>query len=93
MEIMKNTLLLYLVFINILGFLVYGVDKFKARRNMWRIPEWQLLMVALVGGSIGAFLGMRVFHHKTKKPKFYIGVPVIFVLQVLGVLGIYFGIR
>lgn len=71
--------------INAIAFFLYGLDKQKAKRRQWRIPEATLLGVAVIGGSIGAFWGMQVFRHKTKKPKFYIGVPVIFILQVIGI--------
>ena len=73
----------YLAAVNLAAFLLYGVDKFTARRGLWRIPESVLLLVAAAGGSAGAFLGMRFFHHKTKKPRFYIGVPVMLLLQLL----------
>ena len=66
----------YLI-LNGIVFLVYGVDKYKAVHNKWRIPETTLLVIAVIG-VIGAFAGMHVFHHKTRKPKFYVGVPVIF---------------
>ncbi len=72
----------YLLAINIVVFLLYGLDKQKARKNRWRIPEKTLLMMAVLGGGIGAYVGMKVFRHKTQKPKFYIGVPVIVLLQV-----------
>ena len=75
----------YLI-LNGIVFFVFGVDKYKAVRNKWRIPETTLL-IAAVFGVIGAFAGMHVFHHKTRKPKFYIGVPVIFFLEVLAVIG------
>ena len=81
---MRN-IIIYVCVINVIAFLMYGLDKQKAKRRQWRIPEATLLGVAVIGGSIGAFLGMQVFHHKTKKPKFYIGVPVIFILQVIGI--------
>lgn len=73
----------YAVFINALAFTMYGVDKYKARHSLWRIPEAALLLMAAVGGSIGAWCGMQVFHHKTRKPKFSIGVPVIFVVEMV----------
>lgn len=75
----------YLI-LNGIVFLVYGVDKYKAVHNKWRIPETTLLIAAVIG-VIGAFAGMHVFHHKTRKPKFYVGVPVIFFLEVLAVIG------
>ena len=58
------------------------VDKQKARKNLWRIPEATLLTVAILGGSVGSLLGMRLFHHKTRKPKFSVGIPVILLLQL-----------
>ena len=73
----------YVVFINVWAFTMYGVDKYKAKHGLWRIPEAALLLVAAIGGSIGAWCGMQVFHHKTRKPKFSIGVPVIFVVEVV----------
>ena len=80
---MKTLLLLYLLIINALGLLIMLADKEKAKKHLWRIPESTLLTVAALGGSVGCYAGMRLFHHKTRKPKFYIGVPVIFALQVL----------
>lgn len=75
--------IIYLLITNVITFLLYGFDKWKAKRNKWRVPEKTLLMLAAIGGSIGAFAGMQVFRHKTKHIKFVIGVPVIFVFQVL----------
>ena len=80
---MKTLLLLYLLIINALGLLIMLADKEKAKKHRWRIPESTLLTVAALGGSIGCYAGMRLFHHKTRKPKFYIGIPVIFVVQLL----------
>ena len=76
-------IVIYLAVVNIAGFLSMAIDKKKARRNKWRIPEATLFLFALFGGSLGCLLGMRVFHHKTQKPRFYIGIPIIFVIQVL----------
>ncbi len=81
---MRN-IIIYVCVVNVIAFLMYGLDKVKAKRRQWRIPESTLLGVAVIGGSIGAFLGMQIFRHKTKKPKFYIGVPAIFILQVIGI--------
>lgn len=75
-------LLLYLLLINAASFLLMLVDKFKAKRNLWRIPEATLLMSALLGGSVGALAGMYLVRHKTKHPKFTIGVPAILALQL-----------
>lgn len=80
-----NLVLYYIVIINILTFIVYGIDKLKAKKGKWRIPESPLLLLAIIGGSIGAFLGMKVWHHKTKHKKFKYGIPLIIILQ-LGVL-------
>ena len=76
-------LILYLLIVNAAGFLLMLVDKYKARKNLWRIPEKTLLGVALIGGSIGAYAGMQLFRHKTQHPKFFIGIPVIMALQIM----------
>lgn len=75
-------LLYYLIAINAITFITYGIDKWKARKNKWRIPESTLLQLAVFGGSIGAFLGMRVWRHKTMHKKFKYGIPSILVLQI-----------
>lgn len=77
---------IYVCAINIIAFLLYGLDKQKAKMNRWRISEKVLLGIAIVGGSIGAYVGMKAFRHKTKKARFYIGVPVIFLLQLTAIL-------
>lgn len=79
---MSTGLEIYLIGINVLTFLIYGIDKWKAQRNRWRIPEETLIWLAVVGGSIGALLGMHLFRHKTKHRKFLIGIPVILLAQV-----------
>jgi uncharacterized membrane protein YsdA (DUF1294 family) len=84
-------LTIYLIAINIATFFVYGIDKWKAKRSRWRIPESTLLTLAVLGGSIGAFIGMRTWHHKTMHNKFKYGVPLIINLQV--VLAVYIYIR
>ena len=71
----------YLLGVNILAFLLYGADKRKAQKSKRRIPERTLLWIAAIGGSVGAFMGMRYFHHKTQHKKFYIGLPVIIMTQ------------
>lgn len=76
-------LLVYLVIINAVGLLLMLVDKHKAKKQLWRIPEATLMGVAAIGGSIGSLMGMQLFRHKTKHPKFYIGIPVILGLQIL----------
>ena len=79
----KSILLLFLLAINLLTFLLYGIDKWKAKRARWRIPESVLLGMAAFGGSVGALLGMRVWHHKTQHKKFRYGVPAILVAQIV----------
>ena len=71
-----------LIVVNIITFLVYGIDKWKAMKGRWRISEFTLLLLAVIGGSIGALLGMRVWHHKTKHLKFKYGVPLILLAQL-----------
>ena len=80
---MIRLVLLYLLIINAAGFLLMLVDKFKSKKNRWRIPEATLMTVALVGGSIGSLLGMYTVRHKTKHPKFTVGIPVILALQIV----------
>ena len=75
-------LLVSLIVINVLTFFIYGIDKWKARRNKWRISEAALLWLTVAGGSIGAVLGMKVWHHKTMHKKFKYGLPAILLLQV-----------
>jgi len=77
----------YLLLINVATFVMYGIDKRKAMKDQWRIPEKTLLLTALAGGSLGAFVGMQMFHHKTKHWKFILGVPACMILHVgLGIL-------
>lgn len=80
---MNDYIYYYLLAVNILAFVLFGIDKQKARRNLWRIPEKTLLLSALIGGSAGAILGMQFFHHKKRKPKFAVGVPVILVVEIV----------
>lgn len=72
----------YLFAINIVSFFLYGIDKYKAKKNKWRISEATLLMIAGIGGSIGAWAGMRLWHHKTMHKKFKYGIPAIIIMQV-----------
>ncbi len=76
-------LFLYLIIINALALLIMLVDKQKARYGAWRIPEVTLISIAALGGSLGALFGMYAFRHKTRKPKFFIGLPVLLALQIL----------
>lgn len=79
-------ILLYLFAINIVAFFAFGIDKYKAKRDKWRIPESTLLSMAVLGGSIGALAGMKVWRHKTLHDKFRIGIPVIIALQIAAVV-------
>ena len=72
----------YLLAINIATFFLYGIDKYKAKKSKWRISEATLLMMAVIGGSIGAWAGMRLWHHKMMHKKFEYGIPVIIIFQV-----------
>ena len=77
----QTVLALYLLAINIAAFSVYGADKRKARSGRWRVPEKTLFLLALLGGSAGAWLGMKCFRHKTRKWYFRFGIPAIFIAQ------------
>ena len=76
-------LLYYIVGVNILTFFVYGIDKWRAKKGKWRISEATLLLLAVIGGSIGAWLGMKVWHHKTMHKKFKYGIPAILIIQII----------
>lgn len=75
--------LVYLLLANLVGFVLMGVDKHKAKKKQWRIPEKTLFLSAILGGSIGALYGMHLFHHKTKHKSFVFGMPAILVVQML----------
>lgn len=81
--------LLYLFLVNAAGLLFMLADKHRARKKQWRIPEATLMGIAAMGGSIGSLLGMYVFRHKTRHPKFYIGIPVLLVLQLCLAIALY----
>ena len=81
---MNTLLIVYLLLINRAAFALFGADKKKARRGDWRISEKALFLSAVLGGSLGAMIGMRLFHHKTRHWYFVIGIPAIFVLQIIG---------
>mgnify|MGYP002538285894 FL=1 len=83
---MKDLLLLYLVIINAAGFGLMLADKHKAKKNLWRIPEATLMTVAVLGGSVGSLLGMYTVRHKTKHPKFTIGIPLLLALQIIAAI-------
>ena len=77
-------LILYAV-MGVIAFCAYGIDKYRAKHDMWRIPEKTLLLLALLGGAIGAYLGMKTFHHKTQHKKFTIIVPLLALMQLAAV--------
>ena len=79
---MTQTIVYILIVINVLTFVIYGIDKFKAKQGSWRISEATLLLLAVIGGSIGALLGMKVWHHKTMHKKFKYGLPLILMAQI-----------
>lgn len=83
---MTKLILFYLLIINAVAFLLMLVDKQKARKKLWRIPESTLLLSAAIGGSIGSLAGMYTFRHKTKHLKFTLGVPAILILQIIGTI-------
>lgn len=79
-------ILIYLVVMNIIGFTIMGIDKSRAKRGAWRIPEKTLFLIAILGGSIGSLLGMKQFRHKTKHKTFTIGMPAILIVQAAIIL-------
>ena len=81
-----KTVLLYLLVINIIGFLAMFIDKQKAKHGSWRIPEKTLFIITAIGGGVGTIAGMYLFRHKTKKPAFTIGLPVLLILDVVLVI-------
>ena len=82
----KQLILIYLIGINVVAVFLYGIDKWKAKRSKWRISEATLLGLAVIGGSVGAWLGMKVWHHKTMHKKFKYGIPLILVAQIVIIL-------
>ncbi|MCQ2507614.1 MAG: DUF1294 domain-containing protein [Dorea sp.] len=93
MSIWVKCFLIYLLAINLTGFLSMGIDKRKAVKNHWRTKEKTLFLFALLGGTIGSILGMKVFHHKTRKWYFKYGMPLILTLQILIPVGLFFYFR
>ena len=79
----QDIILYYVAVINILTFFIYGIDKWKSKHKKYRISENCLISLAVIGGAFGAYLGMRAFHHKTKKKIFIIGLPLILLLHIL----------
>ncbi|MDD7439825.1 DUF1294 domain-containing protein [Prevotellamassilia timonensis] len=79
---LHSCLVCYLLAINAVTFIVYGIDKYKAKKAKWRISEATLLLLAVLGGSVGAWVGMKVWHHKTMHKKFKYGIPAILLIQI-----------
>jgi len=77
-----HVVLIYLAVINVVTFFEYGIDKWKTKKSKWRIRETALLDLAVLGGSVGAWLGMKIWHHKTQHKKFKYGVPAIIIIQL-----------
>lgn len=75
-------ILLYIGLVNVFAFILYGIDKLKAKKSKWRVPESTLIGIAIIGGIIGAWSGMKVWHHKTLHKKFKYGIPLILVAQI-----------
>lgn len=84
----KN-IIIYLLIVNIVTFLSMGIDKYKAKKGKWRIQEKTLLTLVVLGGGIGGIAGMYVFRHKTQKPRFFIGFPLIMIMQILIIIVIF----
>ena len=82
MSEIQKIVIIYLASINVATFFTYGIDKLKAKRSKWRVREAALLILAVLGGSIGALLGMKIWHHKTMHNKFKYGVPAIIIVQI-----------
>ena len=82
MSEIQKIIIIYLTSINVATFITYGIDKLKAKHSKWRIREASLLLLAVLGGSIGALLGMKVWHHRTMHKKFKYGVPAILIVQM-----------
>ena len=79
----QKLLSIYLITINLITFITFGVDKFKSIKKTWRIKESTLINLCIIGGSIGGLLSMYLFHHKTKHYSFYIGIPLIIIIQII----------
>ncbi|WP_032122076.1 DUF1294 domain-containing protein [Clostridium amazonitimonense] len=80
---MKELILLYVIFLNVLGFSSMYIDKSRAKRSKWRIKESSLLLISALGGSIGSYLGMKLLRHKTRHNKFKYGIPIIILIQLI----------
>ena len=88
---MKMIVFIVMAMMSLVSFAAFGIDKYKAKAGHWRISERTLFLTAILGGGIGAFLGMKVFHHKTLHKQFAIGIPVIMIVQVI--LAVFLAVR
>ncbi|MDD4371010.1 MAG: DUF1294 domain-containing protein [Anaerostipes sp.] len=86
---LETKFIYYFIIINILAFITFGMDKQKAIKHQYRVPERNLFILAIIGGGVGAILGMYFFHHKTKKWYFCFGIPVIIIIQVAAFLRVF----
>lgn len=82
-KLIKEFLYIYLLIINTVSFICFFIDKKRAQKELYRISESFLFQVSIIGGSLGSLLGMKVFHHKTKKKKFSIGIPIILIFNII----------
>lgn len=80
---MEKIFIIYIVLINTITFSIFGIDKLKAIKNKWRIPEKILFLLSIIGGSVGGLAGMYTFRHKTQKPAFKFGIPAILIVQIV----------
>ena len=86
-----QNIIIYLIIINIIGFFIMWLDKYKAKKGTWRIPEKTLYIITILGGGIGTISGMYAFRHKTKKKKFTIGLPFIVIAEIAFVIYMIYG--
>ncbi|WP_440896069.1 DUF1294 domain-containing protein [Amphibacillus sp. Q70] len=84
-----NEIIGYFIIINIIGLLMMKIDKRKAKQGKWRTPERYIWLISLFGGSLGTLLGMKLYRHKTKHIQFRIGLPLIFIIQMIGLIMLY----
>ena len=87
----ETQIIIYLIIINIISFVLFGIDKRRAKRKLWRVSEKVLLATSLLGGATGALIAMVIFKHKLSKKSFYIGVPVLIVLNKIAMLWLFRG--
>lgn len=80
---MEKIFIIYFALISVITFFVFGIDKLKAIKDKWRIPEKALFLLSIIGGSAGGLLGMYTFRHKTQKPAFKFGIPAILIVQIV----------